>query len=175
VFTTDNGTHMGEHRWFGEHGAKSTTYEEAANVPMFVRGPGIKAGTTSGRLVLNNDLAPTFAQIAGGTAPPFVDGRSLLPVWKGSATTWRTAIMNERPTKDGNPVPSYHSAIAPRYTYVEYGTGEKEFYDRNNDPYELRSRHRDSAYAGTMTALSSRLSTLEGCEAVGCRTAEDAP
>jgi N-acetylglucosamine-6-sulfatase len=180
VFTTDNNTHMGEHRWFGYHGAKSTAYEEAANVPMFVRGPGIRAGSTSGRLVLNNDLAPTFAQIAGGTAPPFVDGRSVLPVWKGSATTWRTAIMNERPVKDGNPVPPYHAAITPRYTYVEYGTsGEKELYDRNSDPYELRSRHTDTAYADTMTALSDRLSVssphLEGCTAAGCQAAEDAP
>ena len=177
VFTTDNGTHMGEHRWFGvkERGAKNTAYEEAANVHMFVRGPGIKAGSTSGKLVLNNDLAPTFARIAGGTPPPFVDGRSVLPVWKGRATTWRTAIMNEKPAKDGNPIPAYHAAITPRYTYVEYGTGEKELYDRNNDPYELRSRHRDTAYADTRRALSDRLSTLEGCKAVGCRTAEDGP
>ena len=49
VFTTDNGTHMGEHRWFTGHGAKSTAYEEAANVPMFVRGPGVQAGSTSER------------------------------------------------------------------------------------------------------------------------------
>jgi N-acetylglucosamine-6-sulfatase len=175
VFTTDNGTHMGEHRWFGAHGAKSTAYEEAANVHMFVRGPGIRSGSTSGNLVLNNDLAPTFVRIAGGTPPSFVDGRSVLPVWKGSATTWRTAIMNERPAKDGNPIPAYHAAITPRYTYVEYGTGEKELYDRNNDPYELRSRHRNTAYADTMTALSNRLSTLEGCRAVGCRSAEDGP
>jgi arylsulfatase A-like enzyme len=175
VFTTDNGTHMGEHRWFGEHGAKSTAYEEAANVRMFVRGPGIRAGSASDKLVLNNDLAPTFARIAGGAPPTFVDGRSVLPVWEGRATTWRAAIMNERPKKDANPIPSYHAAITPRYTYVEYGTGEKELYDRDNDPYELRSRHRDAAYADTMTALSDRLSTLVGCRAVGCREAEDGP
>ena len=175
VFTTDNGTHMGEHRWFGEHGAKNTAYEEAANVPMFVRGPGIRAGSTSGKLVLNNDLAPTFVQMAGGTPPPFVDGRSVLPVMKERATTWRTAIMNERPAKDGNPIPAYHAAITPRYTYVEYGTGEKELYDRNNDPYQLHSRHGDAAYADTMGALSNRLSALKGCAAVGCRAAEDGP
>jgi arylsulfatase A-like enzyme len=28
IFTTDNGTHMGEHRWFTWHGAKNTAYEE---------------------------------------------------------------------------------------------------------------------------------------------------
>lgn len=97
VYTTDNGTHMGEHRWFEEHGGKSTAYEEAANVPMFVRGPGVGAGSTSADLVLNNDLAPTFARLAGTTPQSFVDGRSLLPVWRESSPIWRTAIMNERP------------------------------------------------------------------------------
>src|SRR5215217_5477837 len=138
VFTTDNSTHMGEHRWFGEHGAKSTAYEEAANVPMFVRGPGIKAGSTSGRLILNNDLAPTFTQIAGLAPPAYADGRSLLPVWEENAPIWRTAILNERPIKDANPPEAYHSVLDLRHTYVEYAaTGEKEFYDRNTDPYEL--------------------------------------
>ncbi|HEX6709207.1 MAG TPA: sulfatase-like hydrolase/transferase, partial [Rubrobacter sp.] len=175
VFTTDNSTHMGEHRWFGDNGAKDTAYEEAANVPMFVRGPGIRAGSISSDLVLNNDLAPTFVQIAGGSPPSFVDGRSLLPVWKGSNPTWRTAVMNERPIRDINPIPPYHALITQRYTYVEYETGEKELYDRMDDPRELRSKHDDPAYADTTAAFSLRLRALEGCEADACRTAENEP
>jgi arylsulfatase A-like enzyme len=175
VFTSDNSTHMGEHRWFGEHGAKSTAYEEAANVPMFVRGPGIRAGSSSDKLVLNNDLAPTFAQIAGRTPPSFVDGRTLLPMLKGNSTTWRTTVLNERPAKDGNPIPPYHASITQRYTYVEYGTGEKELYDRANDPYELASKHNNDAYAGTKTALSDRLLALKRCAGASCRKAENGP
>ena len=175
VFMTDNNTHMGEHRWFGDHGAKKTAYEEAANVPMFVRGPGIRAGSSSVELVLNNDLAPTFVQIAGGTPPSFVDGRSLLQVWRRNNSTWRTAIMNERPLKDGDPVPPYHALITQRYTYVEYATGEKELYDRTDDPYELRSKHDDSAYAEIMAAFSIRLRDLKVCKADTCRTAENEP
>jgi N-acetylglucosamine-6-sulfatase len=175
VFTTDNNTHMGEHRWFGNHGAKNTAYEEAANVLMYVRGPGVPPGSASDKLVLNNDLAPTFVSIAGSTAPAFVDGRSLLPVWTNDAPTWRTAIMNERPLGDAIPVPPYHALITQRYTYVEYDTGEKELYDREVDPYELESRHDDPAYAGTMATLSLRLQGLMGCKADACRTAEDGP
>jgi N-acetylglucosamine-6-sulfatase len=173
VFTTDNGTHMGEHRWFGERGAKKTAYEEAANVLMFVRGPGVPRGSTASRLVLNNDLAPTFVRLAGGTPPTFVDGRNLLPVWRTNTSTWRTAIMNERPIRDGSPLPTYHSLITQRYTYVEYGTGEKELYDRSNDPYELNSKHDNVAYADIMASLSQRLDALEGCKADTCRTAEN--
>ena len=175
VFTTDNSTHMGEHRWFGDHGAKNTAYEEAANVPMFVRGPGIRAGSNNSELVLNNDLAPTFVNIAGGTPPAFVDGRSLLPVWREYNLAWRTAIMNERPIRDINPIPPYHALITQRYTYVEYATGEKELYDRIDDPYQLRSKHNDGAYADTMAAFSLRLRELEVCSADTCRTAENEP
>jgi N-acetylglucosamine-6-sulfatase len=172
VFTADNGNHMGEHRWFGYRGAKNTAYEEAANVPMFVRGPGIRAGSSSDELILNNDLAPTLERIAGLAPPSYVDGRSLLPVWKGSATTWRTAVMNERPVRDVNPIPPYHAAITLRHTYVEYGTGEKELYNRRTDPYELANAYDPAA---PPSDLASRLRTLEGCAGKGCFAAENGP
>jgi N-acetylglucosamine-6-sulfatase len=176
IFTTDNSTHMGEHRWFGQTGAKKTAYEEAANVLMYVRGPGIPAGSTSDELVLNNDLAPTFVNIAGGTPPVFADGRTLLPVWTNTASDWRTAIMNERPLDDSGSVQPYHAIMTERYTYVEYDTtGEKELYDRALDPYELESKHDDPAYADTMAALSLRLHALEGCKTDACRAAENGP
>src|SRR5215204_5820711 len=41
-FTSDNGFHLGTHRL--KHG-KKTPYEEAAHVPLFVRGPGVPAGS----------------------------------------------------------------------------------------------------------------------------------
>jgi N-acetylglucosamine-6-sulfatase len=174
VFTTDNGTHMGEHRWFGYHGAKNTAYEEAANVPMYVRGPGVGVGSTSGKLVLNNDLAPTFARIAGLALPSYVDGRSLLPVWGRNGAAWRTAILNERSVEVANPIPAYRAAITRRYTYVEYDTSdsEKEFYNRKNDPYELVNAYDPAA---PPFVLASRLQGLEGCARDACRVAEDVP
>ena len=183
VFTSDNSTHMGEHRWFDHHGAKATAYEEAANVPMYVRGPGIHPGSTSRKLVLNTDLAPTFVNIAtGGSPPEFVnglDGRNLLPLWSGTASNWRTAIMTEHPLEDDYPVPPYHAIITQRHTYVEYDTtedtSEKELYDRVSDPHELESKHADTTYDNTRSALSARLHDLEGCMADVCQMAENGP
>jgi len=173
VFTTDNSTHMGEHRWFSWHGAKNTPYEESANVPMYVRGPGIPAGTKSDSLVLNNDLAPTFDRIVGLAPPSYTDGRNVLPVWKGRNTSARTAILNERRVKDGNPVSLYQSAITKTQTYVEYTTtAEKELYDRTTDPYELRNSYDVDA---PPVDLEGRLRALEGCVAGACRAAEDGP
>src|SRR5829696_7795809 len=72
VFTTDNGLQRGEHRLL----KKSTPYEEAAGVPLAIRGPGVPPGEVRDQLVINNDFAPTFADWANTGVPGFVDGRS---------------------------------------------------------------------------------------------------
>ena len=41
VFTSDNGYHMGQHRFVA---GKGTPYEEDTHVPFMVRGPGVPAG-----------------------------------------------------------------------------------------------------------------------------------
>src|SRR4028118_230185 len=55
-------------------------YEEDIRVPLGVRGPGVPEGEKLPHMVLNNDLAPTFADLAGVDPPKFVDGRSLAPL-----------------------------------------------------------------------------------------------
>ena len=95
VFTSDNGFHMGEHRLGA---GKWTPYEEDIRVPLVVRGPGVPAGRKLDHIVLNNDLAPTFADLAEAEAPPFVDGRSLAPLLTKNPPPpqdWRQAFMVE--------------------------------------------------------------------------------
>ena len=93
VYTSDNGFHMGQHRLFI---GKTTAYEEDIRVPMAVRGPGVPAGQRLGQMVLNNDLAPTFAAIAGVEPPSFVDGRSFLKLLTKPETPWRRSFLIER-------------------------------------------------------------------------------
>ncbi len=64
-FTTDNGFFQGEHRI---QRSKFLPYEPSNHVPLFLRGPGIDAGTRSGELVANVDIAPTILQIAGAAS-----------------------------------------------------------------------------------------------------------
>ncbi len=95
VFTSDNGFHMGEHRMLW---GKWTAYEEDIRVPLIVRGPGVPAGRKLDHMVLNNDLAPTLADLAGAEAPPFVDGRSLAPLLTKDPPPprdWRRAFLVE--------------------------------------------------------------------------------
>jgi N-acetylglucosamine-6-sulfatase len=76
VFWTDNGYHMGEHRLgaLGATSGKGTPYVEDTRVPLIVRGPGVPQAERRQELVLNTDIAPTFAELAEAQAPVFVDG-----------------------------------------------------------------------------------------------------
>jgi N-acetylglucosamine-6-sulfatase len=94
-FTSDNGFHFGTHRLSV---GKWTAYEEDIRVPLIVRGPGVPEGQKLEHLVLNNDLAPTFAELGGVEVPSFVDGRSLKPLLDGdppSPDNWRQAFLVE--------------------------------------------------------------------------------
>jgi arylsulfatase A-like enzyme len=94
IFTSDNGFHMGQHRLLP--GDKKTPYEEDIRVPLIVRGPGVPAGAVRQELVLNNDFAPTIAELAGLSAPTFVDGRSFAPLLTSAPpSSWRQAFLEE--------------------------------------------------------------------------------
>jgi N-acetylglucosamine-6-sulfatase len=102
VFTSDNGFHLGQHRLSA---GKWTAYEEDIRIPLVVRGPGVPEGEALRHVVLTNDLAPTFADLAGVEAPPFVDGRSLKPLLEEEPTPledWRKRFLIEAVAERGD-------------------------------------------------------------------------
>jgi arylsulfatase A-like enzyme len=190
VFTSDNGFHLGEHRI---PDGKGRPYEESARVPLLVRGPGVAAGSSTGKLVLNTDYLPTFMELAGAQTPPYVDGRSLLPVLRGSTTTsWRTAILIEGRAYRADPeIPvnrNYNSIRTSTRKYIEYEGGFRELYDLSPgaDPNELTNTYYSAASTvAPRPALKARLDALTGCQPQDdpstpeverpCQVAENAP
>lgn len=174
VYTSDNGFHMGQHRLFI---GKTTAYEEDIRVPMAIRGPGVPKGAKLQPMVLNNDLAPTFAAIAGIEPPSFVDGRSFLRLLTKPDLPWRRSFLIERRQMEthelvGNAI--IDGLRTARHTYVEYGTGERELYDLQTDPYQLRNQA-NTADPVLLEAFAMRLAELKNCAAVHCRMLEDLP
>ena len=118
-FTSDNGYHLGQHRLGA---GKWTAYEEDIRVPLVVRGPGVPEGERLPHVVLNNDLAPTFADLAGVDAPGFVDGRSLEPLLDGTPAPeedWRQRFLVEAVAERGaTPRPPFlnESEVTPLVT-----------------------------------------------------------
>ena len=183
VLTSDNGYHMGQHR-LGL--GKQTAYEEDIRVPLIIRGPGVPAGVSRDEMVLNNDFAPTFLDLAGVPPPDSVDGRSFASLLdkmrSNDPASRRTAfeVRNWGSQKDKTPyravtsVPPYQAVRTQRYLYVEYESKEHELYDLRKDPYELHNLY-DSADRDLITELDGRLDELRDCAGQGCRAAENAP
>jgi N-acetylglucosamine-6-sulfatase len=165
-FTSDNGWEQGEHRI---QRGKNRSYEESVRVPLFVRGPGVPAGSKTEKLALNTDFAPTFADLAGVEFP--ADGRSLQPLLGGGVNPpWRASVLLERlPTQRG-----YQAVRTETHKYVEYNNGEKELYDLRADPYELNNIY-EGAGPSLLEDLKAKLDALKSCSEEGCREAEDAP
>ena len=157
VFTADNGMLWGEHRW----DAKLVPYEESIRVPFVVRfDPAIGAPWTDERLVLNVDLAPTFAEVAG-IAAPAAEGRSLVPLFdRRGGPAWRTDFLLEHMQKGAGGVPTYCGVRTERHVFVRYVTGEEELYDLARDPAQLENLAVDAGSATLRRELLRRLREL---------------
>ena len=197
VFTSDNGYHMGQHRLLP---GKATGYEEDLRVPLLVRGPGIAAGTRQTGLSANVDHAPTLAEIAGAAMPAWVDGRSLLPLWRGQAVSgWRQALLLEyRPAN-----PDLQAAAADRTleppdpqerargqavldqgfaglrmaddtTVLLYDGGDAEHYDLRSDPWQLNNGHA-ALPASRQQQLATWIRRLQAASGADLRQLESAP
>jgi hypothetical protein len=169
VFTSDNGAALGTHRRIQ---GKWSSYEEDMKVPLIVRGPGVPGGVERRHMVLNNDLAPTFAKLGRVSAPSFGDGRSFAPLLhRGppSPSNWRTAFLSGSAHK--SPQRAYKAVRTTNSLWVEYANGERELYNLRRDPYELRNSHQ-TASADRKQRLSSKLDRLRDCSRQGCRNAE---
>lgn len=176
-FTSDNGYKEGQHGLQG----KWTAYEEGIRVPLLVRGPGVPAGRKLDHMVLNNDLAPTFAELGGAEPAHTVDGRSMVPLL-GSDTPdedrWRERFLvenfrSEFPKGTPSKVPSYAAVRTRDTVYIEHHTepGEHELYDLEENPYQLQSLHH-TADPESMRKLEDQLSRLSECRGSECRAAE---
>ena len=180
VFTSDNGWLYGEHRVPG----KVLAYEESIRVPLFLRGPGVEQGTRRNAMVLNNDLAPTIAELAGVTLDHEMDGRSLVPLFvQDNPPDWRRRFLIEH-FRDVAPAPGdYLDYLAVRTAAGDFdNTGMQvlidwrtdwlfdqtpagiEHYNLVTDPYQLDAlAANDQSHASQRAALHASLALLRDC------------
>ncbi|HXJ67181.1 MAG TPA: sulfatase [Actinomycetota bacterium] len=152
VFMSDNGYLWGEHRAY----FKAKPYDEALRVPMVVRyDPMTKAPRTDSHLVLNVDIAQTFAALAG-IAAPGTEGRSLLPLVAGANVPWRTDFLLEHSYGSEDKsyrAPDYCGLRSADWMYVTYMLGAQELYDLRSDPFELNNLARDPGSQGQLDKM----------------------
>ncbi len=150
VYLTDNGSTFGP-RYFnaGMKGSKTTLWEGGHRVPLFVRWPAGKLGESRDvpTLAQVQDVTPTLLELADVATPATAkfDGRSLVPLLRGSAAEWpdRTLFINfsrmplaatagpgkpnpANPTREGTAV------LRGRWRFLE----DKALYDLSTDPMQ---------------------------------------
>jgi N-acetylglucosamine-6-sulfatase len=171
IFTSDNGFHMGEHDL---PSGKMLPYEEDIRVPFVIRGPGIAPNTIITDMTANIDIAPTLAEWAGVKPASYVDGRSFARLFQpGGVTDWRNALLIESGDYErDSPVVAHRGVRAENFIFVEYESGELEFYDLVNDPYQLENIA-SSLPSETLAILQQWLAELKACQTDACRQVEN--
>jgi arylsulfatase A-like enzyme len=161
LFMSDNGYSFGEHRW----GPKRCIYDSCAHTPLYVKYGGASQGRTFPQLIGNEDLAATFADIAGATPPLDDDGQSFAPMLKSRTvpSDWDDEVLlrSANPGElEGQP-PDAWALRTRSYKYAQTtSTGERELYDLSADPYELHNVADDAAYAEVQAEMAARLAEL---------------
>lgn len=173
VFYSDNGYFWGEQRLLH----KNRVYEEASHGPFALRYPPLVASPrVEDRLIQVIDLAPTIYDLAGVPIPNTVDGRSLVPLMRGTSD-WRDAILLEGWPGDKNDddetmdagsieitgnkkvkVAAHYQAIrTEQFVYIETDNDTPELYDTQADPFQMNNLVNNSKYKKTVKKLSKRL------------------
>jgi len=172
IFLSDNGYLFGEH---GRSG-KEAPYEESIRVPFAVRFPEAVPGETSQAIVMNVDIAPTIAELAGLSWSS--DGRSMLPLVRREVPSLHSEALvsfcggklrlcPEGLSYQGTAYrgfdeipPAWWAIVTDRWKYVEYATGQEELYDRLGDPYEMTNVASDPKRTSIIAKLADRLDEL---------------
>ena len=156
VYTSDNGYYLGEHN----SGDKRSLYDESLRIPFLVRYPRLFGkGATVDEMVLNIDLAPTFLDLAGVSAPKEMQGAS----WKELAAgrkpaNWRKSFFAEY-YKELGEVPTCYAIRTVTHKLVKYPNRPEwtEVFDLAADPYELKNLASDAALAAKLETELERL------------------
>jgi N-acetylglucosamine-6-sulfatase len=163
IFTSDNGFFQGEHRL---KEGKDLVYEEAVRVPLLIRGEDFPQGATRDEIVANIDLASTIVDLANADPGLLQDGRSILPIALDPSLAASRDILLE--------TPGWEAVRNKKFVYVQYKGGAQELYDMrkgapNYDPYQLRNREADPAYADDKSQLADKLNRLRNCSGESCQ------
>lgn len=154
IFVSDNGYSLGSHRYPW----KDCAYEECIHLPLLIRWPGHTRGEQIDALAGSMDIAPTIAAAAGATPSQPVDGTSLLPLLNGESQSLGRPILL-RHVKYPRVVPTYWGVRDERWTYVDYGS-ERELYDNDADPQQLRNLAGRPALRETEARLREQMEAL---------------
>jgi arylsulfatase A-like enzyme len=138
VYTTDHGELLGNH---GLYLKGPTPYEDLLRVTLVARGPGVARDRVISEPVSTLDLAATFYEAAGVSAPGDLQSRSLAKLLRGEAEA-RDVAWSEwhvHPSRCGVPLKLRTVRTRSHKCTFELESGAGELYDLVNDPGEMKN------------------------------------
>lgn len=160
IYTSDQGFYLGEHGWFD----KRFMYEQSLRTPLIVSWPGVtNTARVSEDLVMNLDYAETILDITGTPIPASMQGKSFVPVLKGTQKgAFRDAVYYHYYEGGEHNVAKHVGVRTSRYKLIYfYENREWEFYDLEKDKEEIHNSYTTAAYQPQIAALRKRLVELK--------------
>ena len=147
IFTSDHGDHLGQHRMY----QKMEMYEQAINVPLVIRGPGVTPHRSDG-LVSHLDLLPALLDYYRIPQPEDLDGTSFCEsVTAGTPVPDRPVFSQYSGNKTVGNI--RRAVITRRHKYIFDPADEPELYDLEADPLETHNLAADPANASLIREL----------------------
>lgn len=160
VVWSDHGWKLGEHNSW----CKQTNYEIDTRVPLIIYDPRSKGnGTATDSLVELVDVYPTLCDLASLAVPTQLEGVSLKPVLENPATSVKEAAISQFLRRQKNRELMGYAYRTEQWRYIEWidrkdgKVVDRELYDHESDPGEMKSLAGDQQFAETMAQLSQNL------------------
>ncbi len=155
IYTSDHGFSLGEHglmgKWYG--------FETSVRVPLIINDMRPSSGlrnSTSSRLVLNIDIAPTILNYAGIPVPGTMQGLDLIRQAQRKDPE-RRYYFYEHSVLSSPLLPKVEGIIGKEFKYFRYIEHDYEsYYDAKKDPEETKDVARDPRYAKQLANARKR-------------------
>jgi arylsulfatase A-like enzyme len=149
IFAGDNGLAVGRHGLLG----KQNLYDHSIRVPLVMAGPGIPAGRRNSGMCYLLDIYPTLCELTGLPAPQTVEGRSLVPLLRGTNASVRDSIFAAY--RDVQ-----RTVRTDRWKLIVYNVNGKrtvQLFDIRNDPWEMKNLAAGPAQASRVSEMMALL------------------
>jgi choline-sulfatase len=168
IYTSDHGDNLGRRTFWG----KSNMYEEAAGIPMIMRGPAVAAGKRVATPVSLVDVHPTIMDITGvqtSQVNPPLPGISLRTIAAG-ADPDRTVFSEYHAVGS---ITGIFMVRYGRYKYVHYEGYAPQLFDLQADPGETKDLSSSPEHAEALAEGNRRLRAICDPEEVTLRAFAD--
>jgi arylsulfatase len=154
LFLADHGDMLGDQF----HWRKSYAWQGSARIPMILHWPeGTPAGEVRNQPVEIRDVLPTMLDAAGVPAPDGIDGASLLKIARNPQSEWRQWIDLEHDVCY-SPENHWNALTDGRRKYIFHAlTGQEQFFNLDQDPYELKDQPGDAEVPKWRARLAAHL------------------